>query len=353
MIPRLLRGIFMHDAAMLTLLCRTMNEVLQAFYRTGLARDDARVGVICCVQRFGDRLNPHLHLHVVATDGAFAGGSFLRLALGPEDLALLQRLFAERLLAALVACDRLSVERRDAMRTWVHSGFSVDSSVRIGRADPDALLRLLRYVSRGPLAADRVAYDAAAGRVTVRSSKGTGTTRTVAATYDPLEFLALLTLQVPPPGSHTTRYYGHYASRTRGARAGEGSPATSVRPADESSPSARVRRKRWAQLLRLVFEVDPLVCPRCGGAMSFVALITPEQSAVILAILGHPLGCGPCSPTRRRGSGSPGTTWCRSSRRTTCRSPLPMRDPNSPSDRGASPSPACREVRGRAPPRRP
>ena len=46
--------------------------------------------------------------------------------------------------------------------------------------------------------------------------------------------------------------------------------------------------RRWAALLRQIFEVDPLVGPRCAGAMRIVACIT--QAAVI-------------DRKRRRGSG--------------------------------------------------
>ena len=44
-------------------------------------------------------------------------------------------------------------------------------------------------------------------------------------------------------------------------------------------------RQRWAELLRLVYEVDPLVCPRCGGQMRLGALI--RDSKVIDKILRH------------------------------------------------------------------
>ncbi len=44
-------------------------------------------------------------------------------------------------------------------------------------------------------------------------------------------------------------------------------------------------RRRWAELLRQIFEVDPLRCPQCGGGMRIVAFIT--QRAVIDRILDH------------------------------------------------------------------
>ncbi|MCE2902175.1 MAG: hypothetical protein LXA09_13155, partial [Gemmatimonadetes bacterium] len=43
--------------------------------------------------------------------------------------------------------------------------------------------------------------------------------------------------------------------------------------------------RRWATLLQQIFEVDPLVCPSCHGAMRIVACIT--QTSVIDQILTH------------------------------------------------------------------
>ena len=44
-----------------------------------------------------------------------------------------------------------------------------------------------------------------------------------------------------------------------------------MEPADWSLRAARFR---WAELLRRIFEVDPLACPRCRGLMRIVAVIT-------------------------------------------------------------------------------
>ena len=44
-------------------------------------------------------------------------------------------------------------------------------------------------------------------------------------------------------------------------------------------------RRRWAELLRRLYGVDPLACPACGGAMRLLAVIT--EGAVIDRILAH------------------------------------------------------------------
>jgi hypothetical protein len=59
-------------------------------------------------------------------------------------------------------------------------------------------------------------------------------------------------------------------------------------PAAADSPTAIVSAprlapteatRRWATLLQHIFEVDPLACPTCHGAMRIVAFIT--QASVI------------------------------------------------------------------------
>jgi hypothetical protein len=41
----------------------------------------------------------------------------------------------------------------------------------------------------------------------------------------------------------------------------------------------------WARLIRQVYEVDLLFCPRCGGARRVIAVI--EQPAVVRQIRDH------------------------------------------------------------------
>jgi len=43
---------------------------------------------------------------------------------------------------------------------------------------------------------------------------------------------------------------------------------------EPGSAEQKAARKRWANLIRHIDEVDPLVCPRCGGMLKIIALIT-------------------------------------------------------------------------------
>ena len=44
-------------------------------------------------------------------------------------------------------------------------------------------------------------------------------------------------------------------------------------------------RKNWARLIQKIYEVDPLICPKCNGAMKIIAFI--EDGDVIKKILKH------------------------------------------------------------------
>jgi hypothetical protein len=46
-------------------------------------------------------------------------------------------------------------------------------------------------------------------------------------------------------------------------------------------------RLKWAALIKAVYEVDPLKCPKCGGTMKIISLI--EDDTTIQKILKH---CG-------------------------------------------------------------
>ena len=53
----------------------------------------------------------------------------------------------------------------------------------------------------------------------------------------------------------------------------------------DDPPHRRAARYVWALLLARIYEVLPLVCPKCGGQMRIIAFIS--EGPVIREILGH------------------------------------------------------------------
>jgi len=41
----------------------------------------------------------------------------------------------------------------------------------------------------------------------------------------------------------------------------------------------RIPSQGWAEMIRKVYEVDPMVCPECGGVMKVVAFISDYRAA--------------------------------------------------------------------------
>jgi len=87
------------------------------------------------------------------------------------------------------------------------------------------------------------------------------------------------------------RYYGWYSNRARGERAKReaepGAPeATDVDVIDVSEyHPPRIPSKKWRELIKKVWKVDPLICPHCGAEMKLIALIDDDE--VIEKILRH------------------------------------------------------------------
>jgi hypothetical protein len=81
------------------------------------------------------------------------------------------------------------------------------------------------------------------------------------------------------------------------------SPRSRSAPGPDSDGFPRPRRLSWAQLLRRVFLVDVLQCPRCAGRMRLIAAIVDRRVAArILAHLGLPARAPPLGPAREEPS---------------------------------------------------
>jgi hypothetical protein len=56
-----------------------------------------------------------------------------------------------------------------------------------------------------------------------------------------------------------------------------------------ATPARSRASQTWAMLIKRVYEVDPLLCAKCGGTMKVIAFLEPPQGEVIERILKH---CG-------------------------------------------------------------
>ncbi len=128
-----------------------------------------------------------------------------------------------------------------------------------------------------------------------------------------------MVVQVPDARRHLIHHYGWYSNASRAKRARQGSDVAKktapgsglprgVTPVPATTDAdAKAARRRWASLIRHVYEVDPLICPRCQLPMKIIPFLTDH--AAIRAILAavhrapSPAPPPPSRPPRARPGG--------------------------------------------------
>jgi hypothetical protein len=274
-IPKIIRPFFKYNRALLSDLCLSAIRAI-THYMKARSDGDLMPGVVAVIQTFGNRLNFHPHLHMLVTEGGLRrDGSFQPVPIF-NDTAL-ARIFAHEVLALLVSKDLIRPEIRDKILTWRHTGFNVHSKVRTTTLE-DAR-RVARYMAKPILALGRLSFDEAQGKVIYQY--GDGDTDRVEMDY--LDFIARATAHIPDKGQVMIRYYGLYSNAHRGkerkrAQATSAMPILTPPPPKQASPG-------WRELIRKVYETDPLTCPACGARMKVIAFIT--NYAVIDKIIHH------------------------------------------------------------------
>jgi len=331
-----------HDPAIETLALRIfLSAVEQALCRNcPAAGPGSRIGALAFIHRFGALLNPHEHFHCIVIEGVFeadaSGAATFHESSAPDQKLLdeVQAKVRRRLLRALARRGVLEPEDAETMASWEHGGgFSLDASVRIEGADRQGLERLWRYCARPSFALERLREIDAEHLVYESVKPGPG--GSVSLMLTPLELIERLAALIPPPRRYRHRYYGVLApnaplraqvtalagvpdSTPRAAATDPTDPpepiATTAPPINTLSPSSmgtaeargeeeallrRAARYAWALLLARIYEVFPLICPRCGGEMRIIAFII-EAGAMrdILTHLGEPTSPPRLMPAR-------------------------------------------------------
>ena len=125
--------------------------------------------------------------------------------------------------------------------------------------------------------------------------------------FSACDFIAAITQHIPDKRFQMVRYYGWYSNKMRGQRRKRAEEAQE-KAACESAATAqqgcgalasaaieviehractprRIPSRSWRELIKNVWEVDPLQCPQCHHEMRIVSLINDAQ--IIERILRH------------------------------------------------------------------
>ena len=246
--------------------------------------DDAVPGASIAVQTYGDFLNFNPHLHAIVSDGSFLkDGSFQTASVFMlEDLG---EAFQYEVLKMLKKEGKINDAIIENMLSWHHSGFNVYIGDRIEPDDKAGLGNLARYIIRACFSQERMVYvpakksDDGVAKV-IYTSKDIKTRKVFTA----LDWLARLVTHIPSRYEHTVRYYGYFSNKSRGMRKKADTDETipTIMPNELSSNEAR---QNWARLIQKIYEVDPLVCPKCQGQMKIISII--DDFEIIDKILKH------------------------------------------------------------------
>ncbi|POQ99803.1 hypothetical protein AU468_10005 [Alkalispirochaeta sphaeroplastigenens] len=308
--PKALRPFFRHDRRLFAEVSRLIYDILRDFYHEAAGRP-LLTGMVIAHQSFGDQLRWNPHFHTIVLEGGFDDeGTFFCIPF--SGLQSMVEVFRRRVIKLLVERELLNEDFARNLLSWKHSGFSIDNSVRI--LDESAKESLAEYIARPPISLKKIHYEPFKGRVLFHTKYSQYFKQNLHM-FDALDFLAELTQHIPPKGLQLIRRYGLYASRTKGRwqdmrwvaeRAPDGWKATHHHSADteglgyvplwdgDEEVPVDSRKRAWARLLAKVYEVDPMVCPKCGADMKVIAVI--EDPDELKRILRHLIKIGRSPP---------------------------------------------------------
>ena len=99
------------------------------------------------------------------------------------------------------------------------------------------------------------------------------------------DFIAAIPQHIADKSLQLVRYYGWYSNKMRGRRAKRAdeevqTEGDAVEVIDVSAyEPRRIPSKKWCELIKNVWEADPLRYPKCSREMRIVSLIDEEHSA--------------------------------------------------------------------------
>lgn len=287
-------------------------------------------GSVTFIQRFGSSLNLNVHFHSLFIDGVYNSETleFIKLP-APTDKELAKIIITiDRRVTKLIKnhlssqmefpeesmgkitwasitykrfLDYQSGEKlkmfgkikllepliKDKKRVGVRvDGFSLHAGVAVSANQRTKLERIIRYTARGPISNARI-FQNSNGSVLYQLKKmwDDGTTH---VSFSPLDFIARIVALIPPPRAHLVRFHGvlapNYKHRVKivprlAPKKGKSEPIDEVQ---------KESRMKWADMLRKVFKIDVMECPKCGGRLEQIATINDYKVArKILEAMGR------------------------------------------------------------------
>jgi hypothetical protein len=277
-IPKIIRIYFLFDRSLLKELSKIAWEVLGLYYKNSVSKEGVAPAAISSIQTFGDFLGFNPHLHILCADGCFKDNGIFYAAGTNINTGSLEPLFRHKILSMLKKRALITDSIIKLILSWHHSGFNVYCTERIYPRETKSMENLARYIIRASFSQDRLNYIREDSKVIYKSKKESETKE-----FDAVDFIANIASHIPNKNEQMVRYLGYYSNVCRGRRKKQGACESDCVIEDDGC--AKGANKSWSRLIKKIYEVDPLICPKCKGQMRIIAFI--EDYRVIRKILDY------------------------------------------------------------------
>lgn len=338
-LPMPLRFLCARDRPLLNILVNIFHKTVSQFIQKRLREKGygkSKTGGILVIQRLGGALNLNVHFHAIFLDGGFSYDEktkkflFCELSdsISSQDVADVLQKVAMRVFKEIqkhgyiidgeqsgsiepdgaALCDAASVKnmiafgeragqpvRRIRVRTDQEKAricgdrvaefnwFNLKADKVVKSHQRWKLARLVRYITRPPLAHERL--DRAEDGTVRYKMKKPWSDGTVEIQLSGVELIEKLAAAVPPPRGHLIRYFGVLAPNSKIRPYVVLVPKPKARDENGKLKSSAVCRKSWAELAKHTFKIDLTKCELCGGSVRRLAVI--RNPVIIRKILAH------------------------------------------------------------------
>jgi len=160
----LLRPLFFRKRELRGVLARLGWQTVRELMPAAVQEPRLRPGVVSVIQTFGDRINPHPHVHALVSRGGWTRDDRF-IPVPYVDPTASERLFRHKVFTVLLLEELITPQRVELLSSWRHSGFSVHYAVHVAPGDARGGEALIRYMMRPPVSLARLRPEArAAGK---------------------------------------------------------------------------------------------------------------------------------------------------------------------------------------------
>ena len=308
--PKMLR-IYFRNNKLFAEIAKLINSIVLDYYKA-LKGKNIKTACVMGYQSFGEFARHNPHFHALLMEGCFdEQGKFHHLPI--KNIKPMTEYFRKRVIQYFLKTGRINQDMARNLFSWKHSGFSIDNSVILYPHDDKAKEALAQYMARYSVSLKKIVYEPVKGKVLFHTKYNKYFKENLKV-FSVEDFISELVQHVPPPRMRVIRYYGLYSSRSRqkweeweyvSIHAPQGWKDKHLEPgAEEKNENLTYdvtqgvhsgnKGSVWARLIAKVYEVNPLVCTKCGAEMKVVAVIM--DSVEVEKILKHLAKTGKSPP---------------------------------------------------------